>query len=58
MIRAGKKIEAIRLARERTGLSLKESKDAVERLEDLMAKRLRSMIDEKALGSRGKISGG
>jgi ribosomal protein L7/L12 len=39
LISAGRKIEAIKLVRERTGLGLKESKDAVERLEDLMKKR-------------------
>ena len=36
LISAGKKIEAIKLVRERTGLSLKDAKDAVERLDDLM----------------------
>ena len=40
LLSAGKKIEAVRLVRERTGLGLKESKDAVERLEDLMRDRL------------------
>ena len=39
LISAGRKIEAIKLVRERTGLGLKESKDAVERLEGLMKKR-------------------
>jgi ribosomal protein L7/L12 len=32
-VRAGNKIEAIKLYREHTGLGLKESKDAVEALE-------------------------
>lgn len=36
LLSAGKKIEAIKVVRERTGLGLKESKDAVERLEHLM----------------------
>jgi len=36
LLTAGKKIEAIKLVRERTGLGLKGSKDAVERLESLM----------------------
>jgi len=36
LLTAGKKIEAIKLVRERTGLGLKESKDAVERMESLM----------------------
>lgn len=58
LISAGKKIEAIKLVRERTGLGLKESKDAVERLEDLMTKRLKSMIDEKARESRNNLFGG
>ena len=40
LLSAGKKIEAIKLVRERTGLGLKEAKDAVERLEDLMRSRL------------------
>ena len=40
LLSAGKKIEAIKLVRERTGLSLKDAKDAVERLEDLMRNRL------------------
>lgn len=33
LVRAGNKIEAIKLYREHTGLGLKESKDAVEALE-------------------------
>ena len=41
LISAGKKIEAIKLVRERTGLGLKDAKDAVERLEDLMRNTLR-----------------
>jgi len=41
LLAAGKKIEAIKLVRERTGMGLKESKEAVERLEELM-KRLGS----------------
>ena len=41
LLAAGKKIEAVRLVRERTGMGLKESKEAVERLEELM-KRLGS----------------
>jgi len=40
LLSARKKIEAIKLVRERTGLSLKDAKDAVERLEDLMRGRL------------------
>jgi ribosomal protein L7/L12 len=36
LLSAGNKIEAIRVVRERTGMGLKESKDAVERLEGLM----------------------
>ena len=36
LLSAGKKIEAIKLVRERTGLGLKEAKDAVERLEHLI----------------------
>lgn len=40
LLSAGKKIEAIKIVRERTGLSLKDAKDAVERLEDLMRSRL------------------
>jgi large subunit ribosomal protein L7/L12 len=38
LLSAGKKIEAIRIVRERTGLGLKESKETVERLEGLMKK--------------------
>ena len=33
LLRAGRKIEAIKSLRERTGLGLKEAKDAVDRLE-------------------------
>lgn len=40
LLSAGKKIEAIKLVRERTGLGLKEAKDAVERLEDLIRNKL------------------
>ena len=40
LLSAGKKIEAIKLVRERTGLSLKDAKDAVERLDDLMRSKL------------------
>jgi large subunit ribosomal protein L7/L12 len=40
LLSAGKKIEAIKLVRGRTGLGLKEAKDAVERLEDLMRSKL------------------
>ena len=40
LLSAGKKIEAIKIVRERTGLSLKDAKDAVERLEDLMRSKL------------------
>lgn len=40
LLSSGKKIEAIKIVRERTGLSLKDAKDAVERLEDLMRSRL------------------
>lgn len=40
LLSAGRKIEAIKLVRGRTGLSLKEAKEAVERLEDLMRSRL------------------
>lgn len=36
LIRADRKIEAIKLVRERTGLSLAEAKDAVEALERTM----------------------
>ena len=36
LLSAGRKIEAIKLVRERTGLGLKEAKDAVERMEALM----------------------
>lgn len=36
LIAAGDKLGAIRLVREQTGMGLKESKDAVERLESLM----------------------
>ncbi len=36
LLSAGNKIEAIRRVRERTGMGLKESKEAVERLEVLM----------------------
>ena len=57
LLSAGKKIEAIKLVRERTGMGLKEAKDAVERLEDLIEKRLKTMIDEKALESRQKAFG-
>lgn len=40
LLSAGRKIEAIKLVRERTGLGLKDAKDAVERLEDLMRNKL------------------
>ena len=40
LLSAGRKIEAIKLVRERTGLGLKEAKEAVERLEDLIRSRL------------------
>jgi hypothetical protein len=40
LLSAGKKSEAIKIVRERTGMSLKDAKDAVERLEDLMSNRL------------------
>ncbi|PKP87552.1 MAG: hypothetical protein CVT78_08095 [Alphaproteobacteria bacterium HGW-Alphaproteobacteria-17] len=36
LIRADRKIEAIKLVRERTGLGLAEAKDAVEALEQTM----------------------
>jgi large subunit ribosomal protein L7/L12 len=39
LLSAGNKIEAIKLVRERTGLGLKDAKDAVERLEHLMLMR-------------------
>ena len=45
LILAGKKIKATKLVRERTGLGLKESKEAVEQLEGLMEKRLKGVID-------------
>lgn len=38
LIRAGNKIEAIKLVRERTGLGLKEAKDTVEMMERLLNK--------------------
>ena len=41
LLSAGKKIQAVVLVRERTGMGLKESKDVVDRLEGLM-KRLGS----------------
>ena len=41
LLAAGKKIEAIRIVRKRTGMGLKESKETVERLEGLM-KRIRT----------------
>ena len=40
LLSAGKKIEGIKVVRARTGLSLKDAKDAVERLDDLMRSRL------------------
>lgn len=40
LLSAGRKIEAIKLVRERTGMSLKDAKEAVERLEELMRGRL------------------
>ena len=36
LIRQGRKIEAIKLIREETGVGLKEAKDAVERLSAVM----------------------
>ncbi len=36
LLSAGKKIQAVVLVRERTGMGLKESKDVVDRLEGLM----------------------
>ena len=36
LLRRGRKIEAIKLYREMTGLGLKEAKDAVDRMEGLM----------------------
>ena len=36
LLRIGRKIEAIKLYREMTGLGLKEAKDAVDRMEGLM----------------------
>lgn len=36
LIRAGRKIDAIKLVRERTGLSLAEAKDAVQAVEQTM----------------------
>lgn len=57
LLSAGRKIEAIKLVRERTGLGLRDSKDAVERLEDLMRKKLISRVDEDLIESNTKIPG-
>ncbi|HEY9286059.1 MAG TPA: ribosomal protein L7/L12 [Pyrinomonadaceae bacterium] len=57
LLSAGRKIEAIKLVRERTGLGLRDAKDAVERLEDLMRKKLISRVDEDLLESNTKIPG-
>lgn len=58
LLSAGRKIEAIRLVRGRTGLGLREAKDAVERLEDLMRGKLVGRIGEDVLEGNGKIPGG
>jgi ribosomal protein L7/L12 len=59
LIRQGKKIEAIKLLREQTGLGLKEARDKVERLSGAWSPRAGYDLEAASLprGDRGSPSG-
>ncbi len=56
-LRAGNKIEAIKLHREATGLGLKESKDEVEEIEAGLREKFPDQFPAKAAGGKGGCLG-
>ena len=56
-LRAGNKIEAIKLHREATGLGLKESKDEVEAIEAGLREKFPDQFPAKAAGGKGGCLG-